>query len=265
MKRLHAFEFTDMPWCPNIVRSLVTEFLHYFLNFVNIYKPIVPIIADVLRKNNIYHIVDLCSGGSGPLIKIRESLEKELNRQVTVTLSDKYPNLSAFEHTKKITNGRIDFISESVDAKNVPDELHGMRTLFEGLHHFRPSDAKDILCDAVRKGVPIGIFEVTARKPRNILIYFFIPIAVMLFTIFIRPFKLSRFYFTYGIPIAPIVLIWDGMVSNLRTHSVDELKEMVSHTENDGYYWDINNIVSKGFYLTYAVGYKAPKNDLNHT
>ncbi|MEE9362216.1 MAG: hypothetical protein V3U92_06430 [Cellulophaga sp.] len=56
-------------------------------------------------------------------------------------LTDYYPNISAFERAKKLVDN-IDFIEISVDARNVPIELNGIRTQFLSFHHFKPNDAK---------------------------------------------------------------------------------------------------------------------------
>ena len=51
-----------------------------------------------------------------------------------------------------------------MDATHVPRELAGLRTLFNGFHHFRPLDATAILADAVRARQPIAIFEASRRS-----------------------------------------------------------------------------------------------------
>jgi len=51
------------------------------------------------------------------------------------------------------------FESGSIDVTNVPCHLNSMRTMFTGLHRFRPEVARLILEDTVKKGNPIGGFE----------------------------------------------------------------------------------------------------------
>ena len=37
---------------------------------------------------------------------------------------------------------------------------------------------------------------------------------------------MGRIIFTYLIPIVPLFVLWDGVVSSLRTYSVEEMKEL---------------------------------------
>ena len=77
------------------------------------------------------------------------------------------------------------------------------------------------------------------------------PISVLLTTSFIRPFKLGRIIFTNLFPIVPICILWDGIVSSLRTYSVKEMHELVSKLNNhESYEWTIGK--EKG--ILYLIG-----------
>jgi hypothetical protein len=69
--RLHLFEFEDQPWLPGIVRDLATEYLCFIQT---IFRLIVPLLAEILRITNQRQIIDLCSGGSGPVLEIQKAL-----------------------------------------------------------------------------------------------------------------------------------------------------------------------------------------------
>lgn len=53
----------------------------------------------------------------------------------------------------------------------------------------------------------------------------------------IRPVKLSQLLFTYLLPVVPISLFWDGLVSQLRTYSVSELEAMTADMQSSDYEW----------------------------
>src|SRR5690606_8104029 len=64
--------------------------------------------------------------------------------------------------------------------------------------------------------------------------------SVLLTTPFIRPFKIGRIVFTYLIPMVPLCIMWDGVVSSLRTYSLKEMNELVAGLQNkDDYQWTI--------------------------
>jgi hypothetical protein len=243
MGRVHLFEFEDQKWFPVFLRNYGTDFLQFLSNKTKMYKPAVPILEKVLRKSNTTQIIDLGSGGGGGLIWLNEELRKSIP-EVKILLTDFYPNIPAFEYTKKQADN-IDYIHEPVDARQVPSSLTGLRTQFLSLHHFRPTDAKQILQNAVDTNQSIGIFEAQERSVPSLLAMLFSPLTVLLTTPFIRPFKFGRIIFTYLIPIVPIFVLWDGIVSALRTYSVDELNTLIGELNNsDTYDWDINRIKS---------------------
>ena len=95
----------------------------------------------------------------------------------------------------------------------------------------------------------------TERSFKSLLFICFSPITLWLFTPLIRPFRWSRIIFTYLIPIVPLLTLWDGWVSCLRTYTPEELKEMtLDLTEFE---WDSGQHLEKGMPLpiTYLIGF----------
>ena len=83
-----------------------------------------------------------------------------------------------------------------------------------------------------------------------------VPLMVLLMTPFIRPFRWSRLFWTYLIPVVPLVSLFDGLVSCLRTYSVAELRELVDGLEAENYQWDFGELKSKAnpIPVTYLMG-----------
>jgi hypothetical protein len=52
-----------------------------------------------------------------------------------------------------------------------------------------------------------------------------IPLLVFLLTPLVRPVSWVQILFTYLVPILPVLIFWDGLISQLRTYSVQELEE----------------------------------------
>ncbi len=55
----------------------------------------------------------------------------------------------------------------------------------------------------------------------------FTPLLVLLLTPSLRPFRWSRLFWTYVVPVVPFVIWYDGWISCLRAYSLDDLREMV--------------------------------------
>jgi hypothetical protein len=255
MKRIHLFEFEDLEWFPTFLRNYITDFLQFLSNKTKIYKSIIPILKKGLEKSSTNQIIDLGSGGGGGLIWLNSELKKDISN-LKIILTDYYPNISAFKFTKKQADN-FEYVEKSVDARDVPSELSGLRTQFLSLHHFRPDDAKQILQNAMNSNSSIAIFEAQERSFKSILAMLFSPISVLLTTPFIQPFNLGRFIFTYLVPIVPLIVLWDGVVSSLRTYSVKEMKELVNKlngTEN--YDWEIGKVKSGPSLILFLLGTK---------
>ena len=253
VKHIHLIEFHEQPWFPPFLRDAVTDYLHYVTAKMDAYKSITPLLADELKSQTHPQILDLCSGGTGGIAQVQQHLEVSLGREVQVLISDKFPNIDAFEKIKHETGGKVDFVKESVDVMDVPEKYKGMRTLFNAFHHFRPSEAEAIIKDAVQDEVPIAIVEANDKSwIQGILIVLLAPIMVLLLTPFIKPFRWTRILFTYLIPIIPLLIAWDGLVSVIRLYSPAQLKTLTSQFAN--YEWKIGKLKDKGGTLIYAIG-----------
>jgi len=255
MGRIHLFEFEDQKWFPTFLRNYGTDFLQFLSNITKLYKPIIPIIEKGLEKSKTNQIVDLGSGGGGGLIWLNSELKKNIP-DLKIILTDFYPNIPAFKYTKKKADN-FEYVEKPVDARNVPTDLKGLKTQFLLLHHFRPKDAKLILQNAIDTNSSIAVFEAQERSIPSILAMLFSPISVLLTTPFIRPFKPGRIIFTYLIPIVPLFVLWDGVVSSLRTYSIKEMNALIENlngTEN--YDWEINKVRSGAGVVLYLLGTK---------
>jgi len=255
VSRIHLFEFEDLSWFPSFLRNYGTDFLQFLSNKAKIYKPIVPLLDETLQKNGHRQIVDLGSGGGGGLLWLNEQLRKS-NPELKIILTDLFPNRAAFQRTKAMAPN-FDYIETPIDARAVPETLEGLRTQFLSLHHFKPIEAKKIVQNAVDLGSDIAIFEAQDRSLRSFIGMFFSPITVLLTTPFIRPFKIGRIVFTYLIPLVPLFVWWDGMVSALRTYSVKEMNVLVNELENkDSYDWNIGKVKEGMALVQYLIGTK---------
>lgn len=253
MKRLQLFELEDQPWFPATLRDLSTDYLHFMQDTLKVEGVVLPIVERVVRATGVTEIVDLCSGGSGPVPALLDRLAAA-GLPMHATLTDRYPNVDAFSAIATRLAGRISFIKTPIDARAVPRELTGLRTIFNGLHHFAPPDAAVILRDAVDARQPIAIFEVSDRSARNILPVILVPISVWLATPFMRPFRWTRLLWTYPIPLVPLTCFWDGVVSQFRAYTVDELREL--GRQAGAFTWEADQVPIAGGRgrLTYLIG-----------
>jgi hypothetical protein len=249
------FEFEDLSWWPKTIRDGMTDYLGFILNKLNLYEPVVPILLNAFDESRSAKIIDLCSGGGGPVKTIQQVIQEKYGRRVQFVLSDKYPNLPAFKEIGDTSENNITYMDEPVDATNVPVKLVGMRTIFSGFHHFNITSAKAVIKDAVEKQQAIAVFD---GGDKNLLVILAIiighPILFLFLTPFFKPFRLSRIIFTYLLPLIPLCTVWDGVVSILRLYRPEQLL-LLANEAGPVYKWTAGKVKNKyGMKITYLVG-----------
>jgi hypothetical protein len=256
MPRINCPEFEDQTWFPNLLRNMLTDYLQFMYFKSGIFDPIIPLLKRALAETGSGRLVDLCSGGAGPVPYLQQRLAAQ-GVMVDATLTDKFPNLTAFRRICAAASGRLNFVEQSVDASAVPDDLTGFRTLFTAFHHLPPELAQKVLSDAVKRRQGIGVFEVNERSAAAFFFNLLTPLFVLLATPFIKPRRWQRFLLTYVLPVAPLVTMWDGFASNLRTYSLTELERMTAAipVAPGAYIWEIGRIRARsGRRITYLIG-----------
>ncbi|MGD0469050.1 MAG: hypothetical protein ABSA54_11805 [Terriglobales bacterium] len=262
MRRIQFIELHEQSWFPSSLRDFVTDALQFGFNLLKLYAPIAPLLQSVLDSTGSrmaagQSVVDLGSGGGGPWLDLSRKLHGN-PPGLRIWLTDKYPNLGAFQKVRAASENQITFYPDSVEAMNVPRELKGLRTMFTSFHHFAPDEARAILQNAVDAGEAVGIFEIARRAWSTIGLTFAFVLMLFVCTPLIRPFRWSRLLWTYLVPIIPVVLLFDGVVSCLRTYRPHELREMVEKLSPSKYRWEIGEH-SKSLGeapITYLIGYK---------
>ena len=124
----------------------------------------------------------------------------------------------------------------------MPGRLRGFRTVLSAFHHFPPAGARAILAAAVRDGEGIAIFEAASRTPIALGMMLGVPVAVWILTPFSRPFRWSRLFWTYIVPVGPAAMLFDGVVSCLRIYTPDEMKAMAIDAGGEAFEWEAGSL-----------------------
>jgi hypothetical protein len=238
----HLFEFEDQDWYPSLFRDATTLYLETVERVFGAHRLFAPKLLGLLQQTGARKVVDLGSGGGGPVRGAVREVEAALNEPVEVTLTDLHPNRKAAERIEELGEGRLKYLRESVDASNPPPGLPGVRSMFAFFHHLRPEPARAVLANAHERREPICIFEITDPSLTGILSCVMMPIYVLLLTPFVRPLTGWQLFFTYVIPLLPLLIAWDGFVSTLRTYSAKDLRRMTADLHAEDYAWDIGTL-----------------------
>ncbi|KAJ3183752.1 hypothetical protein HDU87_005868 [Geranomyces variabilis] len=248
--RLHLIEFSEQPWVPAVIRYSVSRVLTAFweadfgepilkfLTAIGVVTPINAVLPPIRRAvawSGATCVMDSCSGSGGPTPAIERiynaSARAGNSDRLDFYMSDLFPDVSAWQQAAA-GRPRLKFLEDSVDATNPPAAVRKMkafRAFFLSFHHFDDALAKRVVKSAMANGDGFGIFELQSRTIATILslvMLFPITMLVTLVTPGLRR-SLPHLFFTFIIPIVPLIVMVDGMTSALRTRTPQEILAMV--------------------------------------
>lgn len=237
MKRWDLPEIEDWQGLPAWLRDAVTGYLRVAISLSKPYAAAAPVLAELLRESGWNRIVDLASGGGGPWPELVEELASALGEPPTVILTDIQPNQTAATELERLPG--VTYLREPVSALEIPPRLEGVRTIFTGLHHFDEEEVRSILRAAQEARIPFLAAEATHRSVRGILTTLFVPLLVLGLMPRVRPRRALPLLLAYLPPIMPLLILWDGFASTMRTYRAEELRSFIRDIEVPGYSWRV--------------------------
>lgn len=252
----YLFEFEDQSWCPAALRNAVTGYLRLVVQVTRQAGPVAPALASLLERSGETRILDLCSGSGGIALQLSRRMAAS-GRAPHFLLTDLYPDTAALDAVAAQSGGTIEVLPSPLDATRVPAGMPGLRTVFNAFHHFRPREARAILQAAASAGRPIAVVEFIERTPFTLLGVFFSPVMMLMVAPFLRPLRWTTLVFTYLLPVIPLMVWWDALVSWLRVYSVRELEELAAGVDAPGYRWEAGRWRVGPVRVTYLLGHRA--------
>ncbi len=229
MARFDLPELMDQPWLPRWLRDGITDALRDAGWLFPVFRVVDPVLRDLLELAPSRRLVDLASGGGGPALDSFADLQA-MGAATALVLTDLHPNLAAFARACE-TPG-VTHVAHSVDASLVPAELTGVRTLFNSFHHLGPTAARAVLANAAETRQPILVAEVVARSLSGVFVATTVPLVAIPAAVL----RGDPVAFALRCTILPLVLLYEGYVSCLRTYSDAEL-DGLTHGLGDDYSW----------------------------
>jgi hypothetical protein len=253
VRRQRWFEIHDQPWFPAFLRDLTTEALEAVWNENHTYRPVAAKLREAVARSGAEQVVDLCSGGGGPWLGLYDDVAA--GRPLRVVLTDLYPNERLLR--QKLPEG-LSARAEPVNASAVPEELAGFRTVFSAFHHFDPSAARAMLEDAFRRREGIAVLEGARRSWLTLALVTGVPLLALKSAALARPVRRQRIVWTWLIPVVPAVLWVDGVLSCLRSYSMDDLRELTDGLAAPDYRWEVGEARSGRVPIRYLIGTPTP-------
>lgn len=230
------------------------DFLSFFLKAGRLYAPVMPLLLQKLRENKPKEILDLASGGAGPLQSLLPQLI-EAAPEVHISLSDLFPNPASWQLLEAEFPRNVGGISKPIDALQLPPDNGALLTMFSALHHFSSPVLRELLRHVAQRGQPALFCDGGGVKGILIGGVAVMPLLFWAVTPWLRPFSVQRLLLTYLLPVIPFCTVWDGAVSVLRLYSLRELKQFAAECSTDTYRWQAGRFRKfPGVYVYFLAG-----------
>ena len=231
-RRFHSFEFCDQSWVKGVAREAFMDCLEAIYRAFGPYEKSFPILDSEARTKG--PIIDLATGNAAPIITFLKFLEKKKKTSgadsaipnLSVIATDLYPHLEAWENIKR-KYPFFSFREQPFDAIRQKEDIPCVYTMFSAFHHFNEDQALELIVSKVSDTSDLMIFEMTPRD--DWANYIWLPFSMpffMLSSLFARQLKFSKIFISLIIPIVPVMVIFDGLMSNLRTYTRSELEAL---------------------------------------
>lgn len=268
MKRKQLFEFEDFEWLPKIIRNGVTNLIVVYHKYAKTSDAISELVMSLHKQHAFDQITDLGSGSGGPMLDVVDKINKSNSiASINLVLTDLHPNPKYVQRINGKSN-HVTYHDKSIDATNIKQVPPGLKTMIASFHHMDPDTAKKILQSAQGSKQPILIYELMKNTIPVILWWLLLPISLLILVVmslvmtpFVRPLTIGQLFFTFIIPIIPLVYAWDGQASLMRTYTFNDVKTLLGPQRSIDYHWEINDVKSSsgrnaGYYI---MGYPVAK------
>ena len=117
-----------------------------------------------------------------------------------------------------------------------------------------PDAARAMLADAFQRREGIAVFEGARRDAWTLIAVTAMPFLGLRAAARARPFRWDRFVWTFVLPVVPATLWVDGLLSCLRSYSLQDLGELTAGLSAPDYMWQIGDQRGGRVPIRYLVG-----------
>jgi hypothetical protein len=227
MTSLFLFEFMDLAWLPSTLRATIHDVLECCLGTPprRYYEWVAREILNMAEDGSVHTVVEL-GAGTAPITR---ELVKHLSLRngISLRVSDLYPNSALYQALEEEYPDLIQTERQSVDFSRPMNFPTGSLLVLSGTFHHVPPAARLRVLKAL-SAYRVAIFEPLRCNPASFslsLLGFFPGLATPLRFWNQRPGNWRRVLWCWLVPLAPVMIVWDGLVSCLRYWTEKEWRE----------------------------------------
>ncbi len=217
----------DLAWLPSALRATIHDVLECCLGPSprRYYEWVALEILHLVEDGSVDTIVELGAG----MAPITRELVKHLSGRegISLRVSDLYPNAALYQTLVQKYPDLIQAEPRSVDFSHPMDFPAGSLLVLCATFHHVPPAARMRALKAL-SAYQVAIFEPLRRNPASLLLSllgFFPGLATPLLLWNRRPGDWRRVLWCWLVPLAPVMIVWDGIVTCLRCWTEEEWEE----------------------------------------
>lgn len=230
---MHLFEFMDQDWLPKSLRDTLRDILECGNSkpFRSYYDCVTAQVIQEAMDRGCSSIWEL-GAGTAPitrrLLKDEGLLkawqdDSENKKRITFGICDRNPDTSLYEEmVEEDSLNRLEIIEESIQFDDLPLTLpwseDALLVLSATLHHLPYKLRKKALSNLTANGNVLIVAEPLRKTLLSVLftLLSLVPALLSPLRYANRPESLRRFVWCWLLPVAPVMFVWDGVVSCLR-------------------------------------------------
>lgn len=237
-QRWPLFEFHEQPWFPDVWRKLVQRALGRSIGHLHVWGAAVDLLTTFLERSRPNSVLELASGSGELSTGVWHRLAASQGHTPDLVLSDLYPDPEAFAARRTQSPDRVRSVDRSVDALDPPHDPQRAWLMLQSLHHFSPSQVSHLLRNATQNSAGFLAIESTRRNPLHTLAVLLATPLFVWVTCTLKPFHWRHLLWGLLIPVVPLTLVVDGILSNLRSYSTQDLETLASQLD-DTMHWEV--------------------------
>jgi len=220
---MRLFEFGDLSWVPQIYHYYLRVYLIFFIKFVGYDKMWAKQTQTFIAQNDASSIMEYGSGSGEPLMRMVSQLNCEKAKSLSYTMSDIKPLPEFVNKVNTEAPDNFTYIETSIDAANNKPQDEQSVIFINSFHHLSPKVAHNVIKNNLENGNEMLILEYV----RNNFLAYVSMLGGVLIVLLTAPFvsKLKHLpltiFFTYIVPLFPLMMLWDGLISCRRAYSSD--------------------------------------------
>lgn len=225
-------ELEDLPWFPAMFRRFQLQYIGSLVQWLHIYRPLMPHLLQLVENCQPQQMQDLCSGGGEPVRYYRS----QLPQLPACYLSDKFPD------TDFTNEPGLHYLPQSVDVLTLEPQPSTCCTMFNGFHHFTTAQQQELVRKMAHSRSPFLFAEILEPGPITLLkIIIMTTVAQAVTAPFVRPVSYKRLFFTWIIPVNLFTVLYDGVISVFKSKTAAAYRRQLEHLGNAQYAVTVNS------------------------